>query len=308
MRRRLEQVVTWKRTDLRIGSTARQPSSHSSNQRIIWLIPRPRWTSNWCRARFGRDRSARRYIGAEDVDRPAAPLLGIFGEQHGQRIDFLAGGAAGRPDPDPPVECRFSRASGARGGQQVERRPVAEEIGFVVQKRLDDLVRKGWLLAHHQDRDQLVEGRDSALAKQRRQRRFDPPAPVHRQLLAGARLEQAGEDPARAVAYLHVPSPVREAIRRAILSGGMTAQASPASMIARGIPQTAELASSWARIDPPHATSRLRAFDPVAAHSGQDDTKRGEPNSDRPTSEHRIDRREAAAGRPSRTSFTTWPP
>ena len=68
-------------------------------------------------------------------------------------------------------------------------------------------------------------------------RRLDPPAAAHRQLLAGPCLEQAGEDATGAVAQLHdCCSSVREAIRRAILSGGRMAQASPASSTARGIP------------------------------------------------------------------------
>src|SRR6185312_5646438 len=141
--------------------------------------------------------------------------------------------------------------------QHVERRAIAEEIGFVVEERFDDLFRQARLLAHDEDGDEFIEGRDSPLAQQRRQRGLDPPAATQGQLLPGARLQEARENPAGAVAYLHgESSSVREAIRRAILSGGRTAQASPASSMARGMPQTAQLASSWARIDPPQATRR----------------------------------------------------
>ena len=38
------------------------------------------------------------------------------------------------------------------------------------------------------------------------------------------------------------------------MSGSATAQASPASATARGIPHTAELASSWTTTEPPQAT------------------------------------------------------
>src|SRR5205807_2559261 len=96
-----------------------------------------------------------------------------------------------------------------------------------------------------------------ALAQQRRERRLDTPAAAHRQLLPGTRFQQAGEDPAGAVAYLQGGcSSVREATRRAIFSGGSTAQARPASRIARGMPHTAQLASSCAMTAPPVATSR----------------------------------------------------
>ena len=52
------------------------------------------------------------------------------------------------------------------------------------------------------------------------------------------------------------------AIRRAILSGGRTAQARPASRTARGMPQTAQLASSCAITEPPQATSRAAPSTP----------------------------------------------
>src|SRR5206468_2835088 len=42
--------------------------------------------------------AARGDIGAEDVDRPSAPFLGIFGKEHRQGIGFLACRAAGGPD------------------------------------------------------------------------------------------------------------------------------------------------------------------------------------------------------------------
>src|SRR5574338_745057 len=196
-------------------------------------------------------------VGAEDVDRPALPLVGLVGEQHRQGIDFLAGRAAGRPDADslallaPRVEL-WERVA----AEQVERRRVAEEIGLVVEQGFDHLLRQARLLPHDTDGDQLIQGRDAACPHQRGKRRLDAPSPVHRQLLTGAGLEEPGEDPARAVAYLHAWSSVRAAIRRAILSGGSIAQASPASSTARGMPQTALLASSWARMEPPQATRR----------------------------------------------------
>ena len=182
--------------------------------------------------------------------------------------------------------------------EQVERRAVAEEIGFVVEQRFDDHLRQARLLAHDEDGDQLVERADRAFAQQRRKRGLDPPAAAHRQLLAGARLEQTGEDAAGTVAYLHARcSSVRAAIRRAILSGGSTAQARPASSTARGMPHTAQLASSWAMTEPPQATSRDRAFDAVAAHAGQHDAERAGAVDGADRREHRIDRRHAAAAR-----------
>ena len=133
-----------------------------------------------------------------------------------------------------------------------------------------------------------------------RKRRLDPPAAAHRQLLTGTRLEQAGEDPARTVAYLHAGcSSVREAMRRAILSGGSTAQASPASRTARGMPQTAQLASSWARIDPPQATRRDAPSTPSRPMpvSTTPSAPAAEYRADR--GEHRVDRGHAAAACPA---------
>ena len=137
---------------------------------------------------------------------------------------------------------------------------------------------------------------NAALAQQRRQRGLDPPAAAHRQLLAGARLEQAGEDAARAVAYLHAGcSSVREAIRRAILSGGRTAQASPASSTARGIPQTAQLRFVLGDDRAAARDQARRAFDAVAAHAGEHDAERARAVDRADRRQHRIDRGHAAA-------------
>ena len=186
---------------------------------------------------------------------------------------------------------------GERGlAHLVERRAVAEEIGLVVEQRLDHALRQRRLLAHDEDGDELVERHDPALAQQRRQRGFDPPAAAHRQLLPGARFEETSENTERTVAYLHEASSARRAMRRAILAGGRTAQASPASTTARGMPHTAELASSWAMTDPPAATSLRRAVEPVAAHAGEHDAQRARPEHARRGRQHRIDRWQAARG------------
>ena len=106
-----------------------------------------------------------RNVGAEDIDRPTAPLCRLFGEQHRQRVDFLAGRAARGPDPQP---LRLARALGQLRKrialEQVERRAVAEEIGLVVEQCFDDLLRQARLLAHDEDGDELVERGDAALA------------------------------------------------------------------------------------------------------------------------------------------------
>src|SRR5687768_5905295 len=95
--------------------------------------------------------------------------------------------------------------------EQVERSAVAEEIGFVVEQGLDHLLRQAGLLSHDEDGDQLVEAGNAALAQQRGQRRLDPPAAAHGQLLAGSRFEKSRKDAAGAFAYLHAwASPVRE--------------------------------------------------------------------------------------------------
>ena len=63
--------------------------------------------------------------------------------------------------------------------QQVKRRAVAEEIGFVVQQRFDDLLRQARLLAHDENSDQLIERGNPTLAHQGGQRGLDPPAAAH---------------------------------------------------------------------------------------------------------------------------------
>ena len=188
----------------------------------------------------------------------------LLGEQHRQRIDFLAGRAARRPDAQP---LRLRAALGQLGQrmalEQVERRAVAEEIGLVVEQRLDHLLRQAWLLAHDEDGDQLVERGDAALAQQRRQARSRS-ASGGSSSVAGRSGPRAGRRGSGWSCRLLARgcSSVREAIRRAILSGGSTAQARPASSTARGIPQTAQLASSWAMTEPPQATSRAAPSTP----------------------------------------------
>ena len=107
-----------------------------------------------------------------------APLLRILGEQHRQRIDFLPGRAAGRPDAQALALGAAGRELGQRIAlEQVERRAVAEEIGFVVEQGFDHLLRQTWLLTHDQDGDQLVERGDGA---------FTHAAPIARSRSANA--------------------------------------------------------------------------------------------------------------------------
>ena len=207
---------------------------------------------------------------------PAVPGQRVFGEQHGQAIGLLPGRAAGRPDANPAARLRAlgERRQGV-GREQVERRAVAEEIGLVVEQRLDDLVGQARLAAHDEDRDQLVQGGDAALAQQRRQAPSRS-ASAGSWSVAGRCALRAGRRGCGWSCRLLARDAPRasDAIRRASLSGGMTAQARPASSTARGMPHTAQLASSWARTEPPQATSRAGAFDTVAAHAGQDDAER----------------------------------
>ena len=96
-----------------------------------------------------------------------------------------------------------------------------------------------------------------------------------RRLMVSCWPVRASSSPARMRLELSLickrPPPSRDAIRRANLSGGMTAQARPASSTARGMPQTAQLASSCARTEPPAATMRAAPCDSVPAHAGKDD-------------------------------------
>ena len=182
----------------------------------------------------------------------------------------------------------------------VERRAVAEEIGFVVEQRLDDHLRQARLLTHDQDGDELVERGDPALAQQRRKRGLDPPAPAHGQLLSGPRFEQAGEDSARAVAYLHARlllgprgDPPGDLVGRQHRAGepGLEHRARHSPDGAAGLVLGDDRTAAG---DQPRC-----AFDAVAAHAGQDDAQRAGAI-DRPDrGEHRVDRGHAAAAAPA---------
>ena len=108
-----------------------------------------------------------RDVGAEQLDRPPRPAIGLLGEHHGERVEFLAGRTAGRPDAQ---VAQALAALGQRrqriGGEQLERIAVAEEIGLVIEQRLDHLGRKRRFAAHDQHRNQLIERLQPALAHQ----------------------------------------------------------------------------------------------------------------------------------------------
>ena len=239
-----------------------------------------------------------RDVGAQNVDRPAAPFQRLFGEQHRQRIDFPPGRATDRPDRSRLMLALRSASSGKACGRAGRTGPVAEEVGLVVEQRLDHRCDELRLAPHHQDGDQLVERGDARSRRSAASAVPDPPSAAHRQLLAGARLEQAGKDTAGAVAYLACAAPRSARLScAAILSGGRRAQAIPASSDRRGMPQTAELASSWAMIEPPPATRRGGALDAVAAHAGQHDAERLLAEHGAGRTEHRVDRRAGTARR-----------
>src|SRR5690606_13419379 len=102
-----------------------------------------------------------------------------------------------------------------------------------------------------------VEIGEAVVAHDRGERAVDAPAPGEGELLAGSRLQQAGEDAFGRAAYFHdpPPPPARKATRRASCCGGSTAEASPASATARGIPQIDALSRSCTSIAPPVSTS-----------------------------------------------------
>src|SRR5690606_807651 len=135
-------------------------------------------------------------------------------------------------------------------------RAIAEEVRLVVEQRLDHLLGERGLVRLAESHRKVLERIETRLAQHARQRGADAPQPVGRELLARARLEQAGDDAERVLALVDHAAPNATAMRAAICSGGRTAEASPAPATAPGIPQTAELAASCAMIVPPAATIR----------------------------------------------------
>jgi hypothetical protein len=119
-------------------------------------------------------------------------LLALFGEQHRHRIGFLAGRHAAMPDGDAPLG-RIGFANMLKRGLRyvIEHTVFAVEIGFVVEHRIDRVVEQ--LPAGRGDErgDKRVEIGDAVTLHHRLQRHFDPPYPVRRQRLAGARFEHA---------------------------------------------------------------------------------------------------------------------
>ena len=130
------------------------------------------------------------------------------------------------------------------------------------------------------------------------ERGFDPPAAAHRELLAGARLEQAGENAAGAVAYLHAlllrargdpraSLPAEDCAGEPASSDGPRHAPNRAARLVLGDDRAA--ASDEAR----------RAFNSVAAHAAEHD-------SDRAVS-HRSRRPTRASDRPTACSRSLAP-
>ena len=198
---------------------------------------------------------------------------------------------------------RRARASASSGSaclrQQVERRAVAEEIGFVVEQRLDHLARQARLPAHDEDGDQLVERGDAALAQQRRQARSRS-ASGGSSSVAGRCALRAGRRGSGSSCRLLARAPPRRAsaMRRASLSGGRTAQARPASSDrARHAPDGAAgfvlgddraAARRPARAAPSTPSRPMPVRTTPSAAGAEHRADRGE---------HRIDRGQAAARR-----------
>ena len=187
----------------------------------------------------------------------------------------------------------------------------------MVEQRLDHRVGEPRLGARDDATDQRVERGAAILAEQRPQRGLDPPATADRQLLPGARLEQAGEDADGAVAYLHAlrrdarPS-TRSAMRAAIAAGDGDGRGE--ARRARRCPACPRPPTVCAVLRRDLAARRddvARADHAVAAHAAQHDGEGARAVTPRATDcEHRIDRRQAAATAPgSRSSWMrTMPP
>src|SRR6478735_8252167 len=121
----------------------------------------------------------------------------------------------------------------------IEHRAVAEEIGLVVEQRLDDLLREVRLVGLAQSSGELLERIEALFTQHAGQRGPHAPQPVGSELLSGAGLEQAGDDAERVLAVVgHAENPAAAAMRAAICSGGRTAEASPADATAPGMPHT----------------------------------------------------------------------
>src|SRR5690606_24497583 len=197
-----------------------------------------------------------RAVGADGLDGPAAPPSWLLGDQDRQRIGLLSGRTPGRPDREAP--SALALASKLRKNPRpelVEHRPIAEEIGLVVEERFDDLLGQHGLVRLTEPVRERLERSELVLPQYAGERGADPPQAVGGEFLPGTCFEQAGDDAERVFAMVHHAALMAATTRAAICSGGRTAAASPAEATAPGMPQTAEVAASCAKIVPPAATS-----------------------------------------------------
>jgi hypothetical protein len=179
--------------------------------------------------------------------------------------------------------------------QVIEHRAVAEEVGLVVEQRLDHLLGERRLVRLAQARGEILERIEALLAQHAGQRGAHAPQPVGRELLPGARLEQAGDDAERVLAVVdHADTPcARRCARR-------SARAAAPPKRDRGGDRAGHApygrTGSVLRHDRAAGLDDLRcAFRAVAPHARKHHAQRVRAEESGAAVEHRIDRRTTAA-------------
>ena len=250
--------IRWNETLRRSVGEIRQCAPARSKYCTSWFAGRPRLTSTWLYS----PASARLTISVE----MSLPMISYVQpgrqdllQRDGQAVRLLAAGAGRRPDPQPagwppgpaPARAAPTSVSAVNGS-----RSRNHDVSFVVSAStivrwysggFGPLLQVGQELAPRWPR--RPAGRPGAAGPRpgtpcRGPARSTPPAgPGWRRTRSPLRTRSSGHHlrPGRPA-----PAFTREVRYEAISSSGSTASASPASTTAPGMPQTTELASSWA--------------------------------------------------------------
>src|SRR5690606_41057349 len=171
-----------------------------------------------------------------------------FQERDGDGVDLLAGGAARRPDGQPAVLVpRLREEAGQERGQGAELTGIAKKGGLSDgdqgQEALEFFL---FLLEQSKVAADVPIG---LLAHPVDQRRPQKVVALRAHLEADALPKEARHQGDVLVRDLHHRTASRMA--SAMAPSGRTRSAAPSSIAARGMPKTAEVASSWAMVIPP---------------------------------------------------------
>src|SRR6516162_25088 len=195
-----------------------------------------------------------REVGRQHLDAPAGDLALHGFQAHHERVRLLAGGGRRAPDADRArrAACLEQRRH-YDGAEIVERDLVAEEERLVGGHRLDYGGHQRPVLAGAQRLYEIAEAREVRLARDRKEPAFNQVLLVGREHETRALLQAAPQIVVIERGHGRTPANSRN-IFGAISGSGNTAEHRPACATERGMPQTTQVASSWAMTLPPLAT------------------------------------------------------